>query len=50
VHADDTEETLSARVLEIEHRIYPQALKLLAQGQPGGLKKQYPRPQGPGGN
>jgi phosphoribosylglycinamide formyltransferase 1 len=50
VRADDTEETLSARVLEIEHRIYPQALKLLAQGQPGGLKKQYPRPQGPGGN
>jgi phosphoribosylglycinamide formyltransferase-1 len=40
VRADDTEETLSARVLEIEHRIYPQALKLLAQGQPGGLKKQ----------
>jgi phosphoribosylglycinamide formyltransferase-1 len=50
VRADDTEETLSARVLEIEHRIYPQALKLLAQGQPGSLKKQYPRPQGPGGN
>src|SRR5580700_3366102 len=32
VRADDTVETLSARVLEIEHRIYPQALKLLAQG------------------
>src|SRR5262249_37299439 len=28
----DTEETLAARVLEVEHRIYPQALKLLAQG------------------
>lgn len=28
----DTVETLSARVLELEHRIYPQALKLLAQG------------------
>jgi phosphoribosylglycinamide formyltransferase-1 len=27
----DTEETLAARVLEVEHRIYPQALKLLAQ-------------------
>jgi phosphoribosylglycinamide formyltransferase-1 len=26
----DTVETLSARVLEIEHRIYPEALKLLA--------------------
>jgi len=30
--AGDTEETLAARVLAIEHRIYPQALKLLAQG------------------
>ena len=30
--AGDTEETLAARVLEIEHRIYPQALKLLALG------------------
>lgn len=28
----DTVETLSARVLEVEHRIYPAALKLLAQG------------------
>jgi phosphoribosylglycinamide formyltransferase 1 len=30
--AGDTEETLAARVLEAEHRIYPQALKLVAQG------------------
>jgi phosphoribosylglycinamide formyltransferase-1 len=30
--AGDTEETLAARVLEVEHRIYPQALKMLAQG------------------
>jgi phosphoribosylglycinamide formyltransferase 1 len=30
--AGDTEATLAARVLEVEHRIYPQALKLLAQG------------------
>jgi len=30
--AGDTEETLAARVLAVEHRIYPQALKLLAQG------------------
>ena len=28
----DTEETLAARVLEVEHRIYPRALKLVAQG------------------
>ncbi len=32
VVAGDTVETLAARVLEAEHRIYPQALKLLAQG------------------
>jgi phosphoribosylglycinamide formyltransferase 1 len=32
VVAGDTVETLSARVLEVEHRIYPQALRLLAQG------------------
>lgn len=34
--AGDTEETLAARVLEVEHRIYPQALKLLAQGRVPG--------------
>jgi phosphoribosylglycinamide formyltransferase 1 len=32
VVAGDTEETLAARVLAAEHRIYPQALRLLAQG------------------
>lgn len=32
VVAGDTVETLAARVLEVEHRIYPQALRLLAQG------------------
>ena len=32
VVAGDTETTLAARVLEVEHRIYPQALKLLASG------------------
>lgn len=29
---DDTADTLAARVLGIEHRIYPQALRLLASG------------------
>jgi phosphoribosylglycinamide formyltransferase-1 len=29
---DDTEETLAARILEAEHKIYPMALKLIAQG------------------
>jgi phosphoribosylglycinamide formyltransferase-1 len=32
VHDDDSEETLAARVLNIEHRIYPLALKLVAEG------------------
>ncbi len=32
VRDDDTPETLAARVLAIEHRIYPQALRLLASG------------------
>jgi phosphoribosylglycinamide formyltransferase-1 len=32
VLADDTEGSLSARVLELEHRIYPQALRWLAEG------------------
>ena len=30
---DDTAETLSQRILGIEHRIYPEALRLLASGQ-----------------
>jgi phosphoribosylglycinamide formyltransferase-1 len=32
VHDDDTAETLAARVLAIEHRIYPLALRLVAEG------------------
>ena len=28
---DDTAETLAARILEVEHRIYPDALRLLAE-------------------
>ncbi|MFA6267478.1 MAG: phosphoribosylglycinamide formyltransferase [Pseudolabrys sp.] len=31
VRDDDTEDTLAARVLEVEHRIYPAALKLVAE-------------------
>jgi phosphoribosylglycinamide formyltransferase 1 len=30
VHDDDTPETLAARILAVEHRIYPDALRLLA--------------------
>jgi phosphoribosylglycinamide formyltransferase-1 len=32
VHDDDTPETLAARVLEQEHKIYPQAIRLFAEG------------------
>jgi phosphoribosylglycinamide formyltransferase-1 len=32
VRDDDTAETLAARILEVEHRIYPEALWLLAGG------------------
>ena len=32
VRAGDTEEKLAARVLDVEHRIYPLALNLVAQG------------------
>jgi len=32
INEDDTVETLSARILEQEHQLYPQALQLMAQG------------------
>jgi phosphoribosylglycinamide formyltransferase 1 len=32
VRPDDTEETLAARILEGEHRLYPLALRLIAEG------------------
>ena len=32
VHPSDTPQTLAERILEIEHRLYPEALKLLASG------------------
>lgn len=32
VYDDDTEETLSARILKEEHRIYPHAIQLFAEG------------------
>jgi phosphoribosylglycinamide formyltransferase 1 len=32
VHADDDAETLAARVLEQEHKVYPLAVKLIAEG------------------
>lgn len=35
VREGDTEATLAARVLEIEHRIYPRALQALAEGKIG---------------
>ncbi len=32
VHDDDTEAALAARVLAVEHRLYPLALRLVAEG------------------
>ena len=32
VHPDDTEESLSARILVEEHRLYPEAVRLFAEG------------------
>jgi len=32
VHPDDTEETLSERILKLEHRIFPEAIRLYAEG------------------
>jgi phosphoribosylglycinamide formyltransferase 1 len=32
IREDDTEETLSARILREEHRIYPEAIRLFAEG------------------
>ena len=32
VHDDDTSETLAARILAVEHRLYPDALRLVAGG------------------
>lgn len=32
INEEDTEETLSARILEQEHQLYPQALQLMAHG------------------
>jgi phosphoribosylglycinamide formyltransferase-1 len=32
VHADDTPEVLAARILTVEHQLYPAALRLLADG------------------
>jgi phosphoribosylglycinamide formyltransferase-1 len=32
VHPDDTEESLAARILEQEHRLYPEAVRLFALG------------------
>lgn len=32
VHDDDTETSLAARVINVEHRIYPLALRLVAEG------------------
>jgi phosphoribosylglycinamide formyltransferase 1 len=46
IHPTDNADTLAARVLEIEHRIYPQALALVASGRvemiDGECRKEVP--------
>ena len=42
VLAGDTEATLAARVLEVEHRIYPQALQLVAEGRVANRRRPLP--------
>jgi phosphoribosylglycinamide formyltransferase-1 len=32
VHVHDTAETLAARVLEAEHKLYPLAVRMIAEG------------------
>ena len=32
IHADDDADALAARILEQEHRIYPEAVRLIAEG------------------
>ena len=32
VHPDDTEDTLAARILIVEHQCYPQAVRMIAEG------------------
>ena len=42
VHDGDTEATLAARVLEVEHRIYPLALRLVAEGPRADRRRPLP--------
>ena len=42
VLAGDTEATLAARVLEVEHRIYPLALRLVAEGRVADGRRPLP--------
>jgi phosphoribosylglycinamide formyltransferase-1 len=32
VRDDDTEETLSGRILDLEHKIFPEAIKMFSEG------------------
>ena len=48
VLAGDTEETLAARVLAVEHRIYPQAVRWFAEGRIESPKPGVVQVRGPG--
>ncbi|MGZ5802695.1 MAG: phosphoribosylglycinamide formyltransferase [Xanthobacteraceae bacterium] len=46
IREDDTAESLAARVIQIEHRIYPLALSLVAQGKVDVIDDRYCRIKG----
>jgi phosphoribosylglycinamide formyltransferase 1 len=51
VHDDDTPDSLSARVLEKEHKLYPQAVRLIAEGRTAiqGMRVRIQDPLSPAG-
>ena len=50
VLGDDTPETLAARVLAMEHRLYPACLRLVAEGRAKVVGERVVVPEGPNGD
>ncbi len=50
VLAEDTPETLAARVLAVEHRLYPACLRLVAEGRARVVGERVVIPESPDGN
>jgi phosphoribosylglycinamide formyltransferase-1 len=49
VLGEDTPETLAARVLAMEHRLYPACLRLVAEGRAKVVGERVVMPEGPNG-